>query len=257
MERGMGPPPHQALIMTGKVTSNVPVSFTWRAMWLCLGLGMAVLLPCPAQVPEGLLQQLSTDEFKTRQTAEGELTKWAFENREAAYDDLYRQSREHPEAEVRVRCLSVLRRLVGDIYESEGEGYVGIRMKDEAMRLPGRGEEPVAVLQVVEVMPDSPAAKGGLLVGDSIISLEQAGWKNLPASDDFRNRIKSIKPRSLVTLQVLREGKVVEVQIRLARRPAAAENPFEMPTQDQIDAMEDALRDKHFKKWLLDRGNAR
>jgi hypothetical protein len=243
--------------MTGEIRSKVSVCFPRKAFTACIFLGLALLLPCPAQVPVDLLKHLAAEEFKSRQAAEEGLTKWAFDNREPAYDLLYRHSREHPDAEVRVRCLSVLRRLVSDIYEFEGEGYVGIRMKDEAMLLPGQGEEPVAVLQVMDVMPDSPAAKGGLLAGDTIVSLQQAGWKRLPASDDFRNRIKSIKPRSLVTLQVLREGQLVEIEIRLARRPAAAENPFVMPDQDQIKAMEEVLREEHFKKWLLDRRNGR
>jgi hypothetical protein len=225
-------------------------------MWACLLLGLVLWIPCSAQVPDALLKQLADEEFKARQAAEEELTGWAFENREAAYEALYRVAREHPDAEVRVRCLAILRTLVRDMYDSEGEGYVGIRMMDAVVRLPGRKED-VAVLQVREVMADSPAAKGGLLVGDSIVSLEQAGWKRLPASDDFRNRIKSIKPRSVVTLQVLRGGEMVDIRIRLARRPAAAENPFELPDQERIDATEDVLREEHFKKWLLDRRNGR
>lgn len=234
--------------MSWEIRFKVPV---------CFLLGLILLVPCVAEIPAALLKQLAADEFKLRQSAEKELTDWAFDNREAAYHTLFQHSREHTDAEVRVRCLSILRRLVGDVYDSEGEGYVGIRMKDETMQLPGQEEVAVAVLQVLEVMPDSPAAKGGLLVGDTIVSLEQAGWKRLPASDDFRNRIKSIQPRSLVTLQVLRGREMKDIQIRLARRPAAAENPFEIPNQEQINAVEEVQREEHFKKWLLDRRNGR
>lgn len=243
--------------MTVETQSKMSVLHPSAVLRVCLLLGTIFFVPCQAQISDAILNQLAAQEFQTRQTAEEELTTWAFDNPETAYDSLYRHSREHADAEVRVRCLSVLRRLVGDVYDSQGEGYVGIRMLDETMRLPGQGELAVAVLQVVDVMSDSPAEKGGLQVGDTIVSLEKAGWKRLPASDDFRNKIKSIPPRSLVTLQVLREGKIIDIQIRLARRPAAVENPFEMPDQERINAMEEVRREEHFKKWLLERGNGR
>lgn len=211
---------------------------------------------CFAEIPEVLLKQLSSDDFKARQSAEEDLAVWAFDNREVAYDKLYQHAKEHPVAEIRVRCLSVLRQLVNDIYDSEGEGYVGIRMQDVTMRLPDQ-RKPVAVLEIVEVVADSPASKGGLLVGDVILSLEQEEWKSLPASEDFRNRVKSFKPRSEINLKVLREKEIIEIKVRLARRPAALEQIFEMPGQQRVDAMEKELREEHFKKWLLDRRNDR
>jgi hypothetical protein len=253
----MCPKRHKTFIMTPEIQTKVSVPGSSKVILVCLLLGMIWLVPCHAQIADALLKQLAAEEFKTRQAAEEELTLWAFDNPGIAYDVLYRHSRDHADAEVRVRCLSILRRLFGDIYDSQGEGYMGIRMLDEAMRLPGQGELEVAVLLVADVMKDSPAEKGGLLAGDAIVSLEKAGWKGLPASDDFRNRIKAIPPRSLVTLQVLREGKIIDIQIRLARRPAAVENPFEMPDQERINAMEEVRREEHFKKWLLDRANGR
>jgi PDZ domain len=234
----------------------MPDWFSLRFLAARLLLGFSLLQVCPAQVPSEILKQLASPDFKVREKAEADMTEWASADREAAYDMLYQHAKEHPEAEVRVRCLAVLRRFVTKIYDSEGEGYMGIRMMDEAMILPDQAEA-VAGLRVVEVVPDAPAAKSGILVGDFIVAFNNAGWKQLPASNDFRAQVKSFKPFSVITLKVLRDGKLQEVQISLARRPAAADHFFQFGDMDEINAAEEALREEHFKKWLLDRNKDR
>lgn len=238
----------------------IPVRSPWRAKVgchpSCLIFLFALLLPCSGQLTEDTLGKLASDDFKVREQAEQDLTQWAFENREKADEDLLRHTREHPVAEVRIRCLSVLKRVVLDGYDADGEGYVGIRMMDEVVRLPDQ-EEPVAGLLVSTVMPDSPAAKGGLQDGDYILALDKAAWKGMPASEDFRSRVKAMKPRTEVVLKVLRGKELLEIRVRLARRPAALENPFDMPDQERIDALENERKEEYFKKWLLQRRNGR
>ena len=209
-----------------------------------------------AQLPETILKDLVSEDFSKRETAQDSLSDWAADHEENAPDYLYQLSREHPEAEVRVRSLEVLRRIVRQIYEAEGEGYVGIRMQDEMVQLPGQNQE-TPVVRVFEVMPDSPAAVGGLMVGDVIYSLNGKRFQQMSATEGLRSTIKSIKPHTEITLQVLRGKDLVEIRVKLARRPAAAENPFDMPDQHEIEAVENQSREAHFRKWLLDRSKAR
>jgi C-terminal processing protease CtpA/Prc len=97
-------------------------------------------------------------------------------------EELYRQSRVADDPEVRERCLGVLRELVNDEYLSEGEGYIGIRMRDEvAAAVPGDAN-PRNAIRVMQVVPDSAAERAGLLVDDLIVGLNDLVWRDGPAS---------------------------------------------------------------------------
>jgi len=110
---------------------------------------------------------------------------------------------------------------------------------------------------MLEVIPDSPAALGGLMQGDIIYSLNGERLQKMSATEGLRSTIKSIKPLTEVALQVLRGNELMEIRVKLARRPVAADNPFNIPQQHEIDAVENQRREAHFRKWLLDRRKAR
>jgi serine protease Do len=71
-------------------------------------------------------------------------------------------------------------------------------------------------LLVSAVVPQSPAARAGLKVGDRLLELEGKPLVQLP---DYQVAMLAAKPAATVRLQCLREGKKVEATVKLEGRP--------------------------------------
>lgn len=71
-------------------------------------------------------------------------------------------------------------------------------------------------LQVVEVIMDSPAERGGVKLGDTIVGLN---GKAIEAITDFDNMIDKIKPGRRIRLVVVRQGKKKNLYLRTGRMP--------------------------------------
>lgn len=204
-----------------------------------------------AEIPAGQLALLESENFRTREQAQQSILEWARETPQAAIESLYCQVVDSDEPEVRERCLAVLRELIGDEYSRDGEGFIGIRMQDEQAQVPGDAT-PRAVVRVSLVMPKSPAEKAGLKNNDLIVAVEDKIWRVLPVIMPFSDEIKKHKPGSRILLTILRDGKLIEVPVILARRPLEADNPFLGRLLD-IEAAEEAAREAFFQRWLKDR----
>jgi hypothetical protein len=76
------------------------------------------------------------------------------------------------------------------------------------LALSGAKEPPGA--KIVEILPDSPAAGAGLLVGDVIVEIE---GKNIKSLEDFIKVSKKIGDMKGVLLSVMREDKALNVTI--------------------------------------------
>ncbi|MDP6425062.1 MAG: PDZ domain-containing protein, partial [Planctomycetota bacterium] len=70
--------------------------------------------------------------------------------------------------------------------------------------------------QVVEVVPEAPAAKGGVRVGDLILRLNN---KSAGDIDQFIEKVRDLKAGSRITLRVRRGDAERNLRIRLGRRP--------------------------------------
>ena len=210
-------------------------------------LGVSVLHAL--DLPPEAFSNLNSENFRTRETAQAELLAWARERRIEAMDEFFTQSRAATDPEVRERCMAILRELVLDDYLKEGEGYIGIRMRDEFANVP---DDPRArgVVRVIEVVPDSAAQKAGLEMNDLIASLDGHVWHEEPASLAFGEKIRQLKPGTKVKLKVLREGKLLDIEVSLGRRPLIADTPFFDDRQIDIEALEKTSKDAYFRKWL-------
>jgi hypothetical protein len=201
------------------------------------------------ELPAGPFANLKSDEFRVRESAQAEILAWARERREAAMDELHHQSRTAGDPEVRERCLAVLRELVNDEYLQEGEGYIGIRMQDENANLPG-DPKPRSVIRVVQVVPDSAAHQAGLQLNDLIAGLGDTVWREGKASLVFGESIRQIKPGTRITLRILRDGAMMDLVVKLGRRPLAADNPFLDQRQVDLEAAERTAKEAYFRRWL-------
>jgi predicted metalloprotease with PDZ domain len=201
------------------------------------------------ELPPGPLANLQSEEFRIREKAQAELLIWARERPEAAMDEFHRQSRTAGDPEVRERCLAILRELVNDEYLKEGEGYIGIRMQDETANIPG-DPKPRSVIRVVQVVPDSAAHQAGLQVNDLIAGLDDKVWRDGGASLPFSENIRQLKPGSRIALRILRNGNMMDVAVKLARRPLVVDNPFLGQQPVDIEAAERTAKDAYFRRWL-------
>lgn len=200
-------------------------------------------------LPSDVISGLKAPEFKTREQAEVKLLAWGRLHLEASKDILWRQLEVADDPEVRERCMHVLRTLVIDDYLKEGEGYLGINMREGVQNVPN-DKRPRGVVFVSQVMPDSAADLAGIKVNDAIVGLDGTIWYGGNPRDDFSQMIRAKKPVSKVSLKILRDGKVFELEAVLGRRPSRLNSlMFDGPETD-LQALEVAEKDAYFRRWL-------
>jgi serine protease Do len=93
-------------------------------------------------------------------------------------------------------------------------GYLGVRV--------GPAEEGGTSIAVLEVTPDSAAAKAGLQKGDRIVKLDGEEIRDV---DRFLRTVAAKKPGDKISLGVLRNGKEENLAVTLGERPAQAQQP--------------------------------
>ena len=212
----------------------------------CLCILVMALFPAEAvELPSKALAGLASQQFRDREIAQVELLVWARLQPASAMDELLRQSRMAIEPEVRERCLNILRILVTDEYLKEGEGYLGIMLKDEVSDIPGEPRTR-GVIRVLMVQPDSPAEHAGIRVNDLIAGVNNEIWQEVT----FRANIRKMKPRAEVDLKILRDGKWIDVKVTLVRRPVYADNSFFPGQTYNLEAAERAAKEAYFRHWL-------
>jgi serine protease Do len=65
---------------------------------------------------------------------------------------------------------------------------------------------------ISDVIPDSPAERGGLRAGDVVLSL---GRESISSAATFRNRVSLSQPQSIVELTIMRRGAQEKLNIRI------------------------------------------
>ena len=93
---------------------------------------------------------------------------------------------------------------------TRSRGYLGIRRADDS-------NEAV----VDSLIPGGAAEKGGIKVGDKITEFN---GKTIKDFDALQQEIRKMKARDRVTIKVLRDGKTVELRIRLGADPRPERN---------------------------------
>ena len=241
-----------------KVASN----FAMGALRLAAIVVLAWPLHAAAiEVPPAIMQGLQAEKFAAREQAQAELLAWARQRPADAPELLYQQSRVAADPEQRQRCLGVLRDLVADEYLRNGVGYVGFRMNPntEAVKVPG-ADQPRFAIRVLQVEPDTPGHKAGLLGGDLLLGVDDTTWHQEDTAAVVSDKIKAMKAGTRVTLKLFRDGKLVDMPLVLARRPAAADLlQFQFGfggmqiTPETLAAAEHAAKAEYFRRWLAAR----
>jgi len=201
------------------------------------------------EMPSKALSSLASQDFHERETAQSELLAWGRKQPEPAMAEFLRQSRISTDPEVRERCLKILRDLVSDEYLKEGEGFIGIGMKDDVANVPG-DPKPRSVIRVTEVRPGTPGQVAGIQLNDLVAGLDGQTWHEGDASLLFREKIRAMKPNTKIELKILRDGGLIDLKLHLGRRPAMADNLFFNGQNIDPEAAERAAREAYFRSWM-------
>jgi serine protease Do len=78
-----------------------------------------------------------------------------------------------------------------------------------------RGEPDPAGLKITEASPGEPAAEAGVQVGDILVTFESKKITNI---DELIKLVGTYQPKQKVDLELLRDGKLVELTVRLGFR---------------------------------------
>ncbi len=123
---------------------------------------------------------------------------------------------------------------------SVSRGYVGVGLRDvdsdlqQSLGLPG-----VHGAMVQDVTPDSPAARAGLTTYDVVLAIE---GRDVANDDELIHEIASRSPGTAVRLHVLRDGRELDLMVKLAERPGRVRAAEVAPSGrgDRMVAADDA-----------------
>ena len=227
---------------------------SFHSFWMKLGLFVVIngQLTQAAPLPPEIFAALTSQEFQEREAAETKLLEWSKTNREPAMEELLKQSLSAEDPEARVRCLAILRTLVFEDYAREGEGYIGISMRDDTSLVPG-DDRLRSVIRVMATMPDTAAANAGIQPNDLIVGLADEVRHDVKASELFMKQIRAMKPDQKVKLKVLRADAIIEVTVTLGRRPVMADVPWFQGESVDLQAAERSAKEAYFRRWLNDK----
>ena len=177
-----------------------------------------------------LTRSLNSDDFKTRESTQIVLAKLASDFPEVTIDRMIENYIDEATVpEMRYRLRTILYNSRKSLFMDDPPGFVGIVMLPVG-----------SFVQVRDVVPESAAARDGLLVGDRIMSID--GKLFSPDTDpsmEFSNYVLSKKAGEKVILKIMRNNEQKELPITLGARP-----------EELMDSRFEARFDAQFKLWL-------
>ncbi len=203
--------------------------------------------------PNEVMGKLGSESYTDRIGAQGVLREWALKSPEPAKGWLFEHSVGDPDPEIRKRCTSVLKDLIDQEYLQDGEGYFGIRMMAIPQVQVPEMKAPQVGISVILVVPDSAAAKAGLAIGDVIVQAGDQIWNDpLTAVEQCSAWVRGHKPGQKVTIKILRNGKVVPLDLVLGRRPPDSGMFMfgELPDSATLAREDQAAKDAYFRDWF-------
>jgi|SRR5262245_14154138 len=111
----------------------------------------------------------------------------------------------------------------------KGPGFLGIAYDEDD----GNG------FLITEIYADSPAKKGGMLVGDRILSF---GGKKPGNTEDFVRRIVRTRPGTVLDFQIQRGNEKKTLKVKVGVRPE--DFPFPLPEPEDPEPKKDEQQKK-------------
>jgi hypothetical protein len=219
-----------------------------KISWLGISIGCASLAVA-SEALQNCYEQLKSPSFRERESAQAELLAWSRKQPDSVRMELLKQAKTADDPEVRERCLAVLKELVFDLYLLDGEGFIGISLKDETVQVPG-DPKLRSVIRITQVQPGSPGEQAGLKLNDLIVGIEDRVWYGIEPSSEFRAKILDFKPQTQVKLKLLRDGEALECSVKLGRKPVMPPTALFKGAEFDLEALDRASKEAFFKGWL-------
>ncbi len=236
---------------------------TWRGFqrfiifkkWIQIYAGLLVIVASASAqvVPKDAFEQMRSDQFKIREQGLDGLKKWANNNLKQSPELLYKRWSQEVDPEVKVRCFSVMKDAVMMREFGDGPGFLGVSM--EAVRLPlGDNNQEIVGVKIRLVMPDTPAAKAGLLFGDVVLKIDQLDF-NVHPNNLMPNALVGLmsscisakKAGDMMKLEILRGKKKIDVEVKLITRPEKAKKMGNFALSMEVYKRK---KDLFFSDWL-------
>jgi hypothetical protein len=91
------------------------------------------------------------------------------------------------------------------------------------------------------------------MLNDLIVGLGDLVWRDASPSIPFSEKVRQFKPNTKVTLKVLRNGKLMDVEVTLGRRPPLTDNSFLWRGAEDVETADRMEREARFRRWLEQR----
>ena len=195
--------------------------------------------------------KLGAADFSERETAMAALDEWVLEDQGAAKGLILKKYLRSADPEVKARLLKLLERAYFPV-----KGFVGITMRSTLWDQVGRFKENVAAgVRVTHVGEGTPAASSGLKPDDVLLRIND--WE-VKGGDDITaqvsEKIQKNPPATPISLEIMREGKVLKVSLNLAILPVPSERAKTLmaATGSSADLLPVELQREiaEFKSWV-------
>jgi PDZ domain len=214
-----------------------------RSSWLVLLTVVCATFAAAADLPPAttgpsdpvatLIRQLHALRYAARESATFDLLRLPPDHRAAIENALAHET--DPEAATRLERVAV--HLLMKAHTSLGGdiGVLGISLQMEGVQLdPKRPTVQMTVL-VMKTQPGFPAAEE-LEPCDRILGINGERFTLQTSADDFRRKINDTPPGTVAQISVLREGKILELPVRVAGL-RTEDAPLLKSIVDQRDAL--------------------
>jgi len=211
-----------------------------------------------AELPKDVMAKLASDQYEVREAAYSTLKKWSQKHIKTSPEMLYKAWSKSQDPEVKTRCFALMKRVLIQRKFGKGMGFVGIGMN--GLLVPAKaGEKPRLGVRISFIRPGTPAEKAELMLGDVIVAVDALDFSKLPITKLPRDRqgeeavlrfgayIRSKHPDDVITLHLLRGGKMIDKKVTLIKRPRWADmDPFGRYQGDD----DEKKQEEFLNQWL-------
>lgn len=195
-------------------------------------------LPLDEKTIGQLIKSLESDNFQTRQKAQGALQQLAKDQPDGIKAASMKAMDEAKDPEARVRLRSVLYQLAQDKLIAEPQAFLGIQMLESGFQ--GADNSFIGAISVQSVLPDSAALKAGVQEGDLITKIDGRNLEvGRQAVTEFQKYVKNQPPGKAIELKILRNNQEITLRPQLGQRP-----------KELADLRLPAEEAELFEKWL-------
>ena len=137
--------------------------------------------------------------------------------------------------------------IMGDLvsYGRVKRGWLGVSVRDITPQMAkAYGVEGTNGVMINDVFKGDPAERAGIKRGDVVVELNGEKIKN---ANDFIQKVRTLAPNSIAKLQVVRKGKTMNFNVRLAERNSTGDGSVESSPKEEKEAPKtsdiDSLKD--------------